>query len=338
MKEVKSLYFTSPGEVAIQVEDLPDYYSGEVVVKSHISAISAGTEMLIYRGQFPDGMPLDEEIFVFSGEFKYPQKYGYSVVGKVIKWGSMIRNSWKNELVFAFHPHESAFVEDPNTLQLLPESVSADDAVFLPNMETAVNLVMDGRPVVGENVLVIGQGIVGLLTTAILSQFPLAKLITIDPFALRRKTSIKLGADESLDPETRATPVMLETLFPDGIDLTFELSGNPAALNEAINHTGYDGRVVIGSWYGKKNEVVDLGDTFHRSRMRLISSQVSTIAPEFLGRWTKKRRFKTAWDMIRKIQPSRLITHEFSFKDAAKAYQLIDQKPEETLQVVLRYN
>ena len=95
--------------------------------------------------------------------------------------------------------------------------------------------------------------------------------------------------------------------------------------------------MVIGSWYGGKRADLDLGGHFHRSRIRLISSQVSTIAPDLRGRWTKARRFNLAWEMIKKIQPSRFITHRLPVERASEAYQLIDQKPEESVQVVFTY-
>ena len=88
-------------------------------------------------------------------------------------------------------------------------------------------------------------------------------------------------------------------------DLCFELSGAPSALNTAISLTGFDGRIMIGSWYGQKQSGLDLGGRFHRSRIRLISSQVSTIAPELTGRWDKDRRFESILDNAPLNQPSR---------------------------------
>jgi hypothetical protein len=73
----------------------------------------------------------------------------------------------------------------------------------------------------------------------------------------------------------------------DKFDLTFELTGSPSALNDAIEHTAFSGRIVIGSWYGQKRAEIDLGGAFHRSRIKLIASQVSTISPELSGRWDK---------------------------------------------------
>jgi threonine dehydrogenase-like Zn-dependent dehydrogenase len=241
--------------------------------------------------------------------------------------------------VFAFNPHESAFVSDLAGVIPLPDGISPEAAVFLPNMETAVNFVMDGCPMLGDQVAVIGQGIVGLLTTALLAQGPLASLVTIDRMALRREWSQKLGATASLDPDAvDEAKLHLRGDRPySGADLTFELSGAPQALNLAISLTGFDGTVIIGSWYGQKRAEIDLGGTFHRSRIKLVSSQVSTINPEWQGRWSKDRRFGLAWEMLRKVTPEQLITHRIPFTQASDAYHILDQSPEDTVQVVLTY-
>jgi 2-desacetyl-2-hydroxyethyl bacteriochlorophyllide A dehydrogenase len=333
----QSIVFTSPYEITVQEEALPDLLPGQVAVQTLCSAISSGTESLIYRGQFPQELSLDENLPALAGGFAYPLKYGYSAVGRVIKVGTGVEPAWQDRLVFAFHPHESCFTASPDELQVVPDDISPEDAVFLPNMETAVNLVMDGRPLIGEQVVVFGQGIVGLLTTALLSWFPLQNRVTLDRFALRRQASLELGAHTSLDPDEPDVLAQLRDLLPSGADLAYELSGAPAALDAAIAVTGFAGRVVIGSWYGQKRLNLDLGGSFHRSRIRLISSQVSTLAPELSGRWSKPRRFTVAWEALRKLQPARFITHRFPVQDAAQAYQLIDQRPETTIQVLIQY-
>jgi 2-desacetyl-2-hydroxyethyl bacteriochlorophyllide A dehydrogenase len=332
-----SLYFTAPGQVSVREEALPPLSSDQVRVQTLLSAISPGTELLIYRGLFPPNLPLDENLPGLAGEFKYPLKYGYAAAGRVVGVGSSVDPAWQGRLVFAFHPHESSFDASPGEIIPLPEGISLEQAVFLPNMETAVNLVMDGAPLVGERVIVFGQGIVGLLTAALLAQFPLASLLTLDSFPLRRRASLQAGAHHSLDPASADLAGQLSTLLPEGADLVYELSGNPAALDQAIALTGFAGRVVIGSWYGQKRASLDLGGRFHRSRMRLISSQVSTLAPELSGRWTKARRLGVAWDMLRRVAPARFVTQYFPLAHAPQAYQLIDQQPAETIQVLFTY-
>jgi 2-desacetyl-2-hydroxyethyl bacteriochlorophyllide A dehydrogenase len=332
-----SLYYTAPRQIEVRQEDLPELGSGKVLVKALLSAISSGTEMLVYRGEFPQDIPVDETIDALASQFSYPLKYGYSLVGKVIALGQGVDPIWMGRRVFAFHPHESHFVSEPTVLMPVPDGLSSEQAVLLPNMETAVSLIMDGAPRIGENVVVFGQGIVGLLTTRLLSQFPLSRLITLDRHPLRRQTSRQIGANTSLEPDVCNSRAQILELVPAGADLTYELSGSPAALNQAIQVTGYAGRVVIGSWYGEKKASLDLGGYFHRSRIRLISSQVSSLAPGLSGRWSKERRFELVWQYLGTIETTRFVTHRIPFQQADRAYRLIDQKPGESIQVLLTY-
>jgi 2-desacetyl-2-hydroxyethyl bacteriochlorophyllide A dehydrogenase len=338
----RSLFFTGRGSVEVREEPLPQPATGQVMVETLVSAISAGTERLFYRGQAPSDIAVDSTITALSGNASYPLKYGYCAVGRVIEIGQDVSAEWMDRRVFAFNPHESHFLADSSHLMPVPEGIAPEAAVFLPNMETAVNLVMDGQPMIGDQVAVIGQGVVGLLTTGLLAQFPLANLITLDRLTLRREWSLRLGADSSLDPDGQDATAQARNLLTanrpySGADLSYELSGAPQALNTALALTGFDGTVIIGSWYGQKRADLDLGGYFHRSRIRLVSSQVSTINPDWQGRWSKQRRFQLAWDMLRKLNPERLITHRVELTDAQSAYAALDQTPADMLQVILTY-
>jgi threonine dehydrogenase-like Zn-dependent dehydrogenase len=205
-------------------------------------------------------------------------------------------------------------------------------------METAVNLVQDGAPILGERVLVLGQGVVGLLTASLLSEFPLDVLITIDHYELRRKASSEIARVVSVTPQNVTAKKDSFAYAQRKFDLTFELSGSPSALNDAIELTSFSGRIVIGSWYGQKRAEINLGGDFHRSRIKLISSQVSTISPELSGRWDKARRFDVAWKALERIKPEKWITQRFPIEEADEAYQLLDESSQETIQVIFDYS
>jgi len=149
---------------------------------------------------------------------------------------------------------------------------------------------------------------------------------------------MELGAGRSLSPGKGADSVLEEAgLGPGRADLVVELSGNPDALNLALKLVGHEGRIVIGSWYGTKAMQLDLGTEFHRKRVRLIGSQVSTIGPSLTGRWDRRRRYDLVAKMLRRVGPSRLITHRFPVTEAARAFALLDTSTEGVGQVVLDY-
>lgn len=332
----KTLYFTAPRQVEIREEPLPTPGADEVLVETTCSAISAGTEMLIYQGHFPPELEADPMISSLRGGFKYPLAYGYACVGTVREVGANMDREWLDRSVFAFQPHTSHFICKPESLLQVPETLSHECASFLPNMETAVNLVQDAAPMYGERVLVLGQGVIGLLTASLLKEFPLEALVTVDCFE-RRRNSSPVPPGLCLNSEAPGFHAETRDRLQGQADLTFELSGNPAALNDAIELTAFSGRIVIGSWYGKKSAEINLGGAFHRSRIKLISSQVSTIAPELSGRWDKERRFDVAWKALGRVHPETWITHRFPLDQAAEAYQLLDENPQDTIQILLSY-
>jgi 2-desacetyl-2-hydroxyethyl bacteriochlorophyllide A dehydrogenase len=330
------LEFLAPGRVAVKNGPFLRPAADQVLVQTRYSAISAGTEMLVYRGQWPSGVAVDATIDALAGAFAYPLAYGYGAVGRVIAKGDAVSREWIGRRVFAFQPHQDLFCSEPAALHPIPDDLDDETALFLPSMETAVNLLLDGCPRIGEKVIVFGQGVIGLLTTALLSRFPLAALATLDAHPLRREASARFGAGECLDPADPSFFTRLGGVPGQGgeADLVYELSGNPAGMTDALALTRFSGRVVVGSWYGAKKVALDLGSFFHRGRVSLISSQVSSLSPELTGRWTNRRRLQLAWRMLRQVRPSGCITHRFALSDASLAYALIDTSPGETIQVI----
>ncbi|KAB1194491.1 zinc-binding dehydrogenase [Haloferax sp. MBLA0076] len=326
----RAVYFVGPERVEVRDRAVPEPGPGEVRVQTLTSAVSSGTERLVYRGEAPTDVPADESIAALDGDLSFPLRYGYAAVGEVEAVGDDVGSEWLGRRVFAFNPHETRFLATPGELYLVPDDVSDTQAAMLPTMETALNFVMDGNPLIGEHVVVFGQGVVGLVTTALLSQFPLASLTVADCVPERRALALDLGATAAVHPESLDPPA-------DGADLTFELSGNPDALDDALAVTRYAGRVLVGSWYGTKPVTLDLGGRFHRSRISVESSQVSTIAPELRGRWDADRRFSLAWEHLSDLPLDSLVTHHVAIENAPRAYRLLEDDPDEAVQILFTY-
>mmetsp|Transcript_26285 Transcript_26285/g.56686 ORF Transcript_26285/g.56686 Transcript_26285/m.56686 type:complete len:599 (+) Transcript_26285:3-1799(+) len=303
----------------------------QVEIESLCSLISSGTELKIFRGSF-ESAALDVNIKGMADEaMEYPLAYGYSLVGRVVACGSNVEDaeSLIGRLVFTFSPHSSRVIVDRGGIQLVPEGIDAEDAVFMPSVETALSLVHDAHVRVGENVAVYGQGLIGLLVTSILSMTSSSLTSSSDSFSSvtafdalddRLTVSSRLGATSALKPDT----VALAGPF----DVSIEVSGNPRALQSAIDHTSNNGRIIVGSWYGNTDVALKLGIDFHRSHKTIQTSQVSTIPPALAGLWSKERRFSLTWALVRAVCPSKLITKRLTLNDAQQAYELLDRGKE----------
>lgn len=342
MIKSQQLWFTAPYRVEFRDQELAEPGPDEILVRTLFSGISTGTEMLAYRGQLPRDQALDPTIEALENHVaSYPMQYGYANVGRVEAAGNKVDQGMIGSHVFALQPHATHYLAKAMSVLKLPRSIDPETAIFLANMETAVNLVLDAKPALGENVVILGQGVVGLLASGILSRFPLARSYALEPILLRRDTALKLGAASPIDPESEnemgAMKSALNATPGQGADLVLELTGSPDALNLAVELCAYSGRIVVGSWYGSKPVTLDLGGRFHRERIEIISSQVSSINPRLSGRWDRERRFATALAMIEAVRPEQLITHWIAFGSAPEAYVLLDQSPETVLQTVLTY-
>lgn len=325
-----ALYFTENRAVEPRQIEREPPGAQQVAIETRVSAISAGTELLVYRNEVPPEIPLDATIDDLSGAFSFPLRYGYAAVGDVVETGSAVSDEWLERTVFTFAPHQTYVIAGVDDVVDLPDTLDSTTAALYPTLETATNFVLDGSPRLGERVVVFGAGVVGLCTTRLLSAFPLEELVVVDPLENRREVASAFGADLAIHPNA------LEDVAND-VDLAFELSGRPAVLDDAIQTVGYGGRIVVGSWYGTKRAPIDLGSRFHRNRIELVSSQVSTIDPTHRGRWDHDRRERTALNWLERVDTDRLISHQFPLEKAPVAYELLDTSPNEALQVLLTY-
>ena len=322
-----SVWFASPRQVELREEAIPAVGPQDARVEAIASAISHGTEMLVFRGQVPEEFELD--LPTLRGSFRFPIKYGYASVGRVVEVGSEVRTLAEGDAVFVHHPHQAAYVVPATAAVRLPSDLDPTLGVFLANLETATNVVLDAAPRLGERVAIFGQGAVGLLITQLTRRTGAGHVVAVDPIARRRELARGLGADEVLASG--------DALDGANLDVAIEASGHVSALDQALRSVAFGGTVIVCSWYGTKPVPLSLGGPFHRRRLRIVSSQVSTLDAVLQPRWSRERRLALARDLLPQLELKSLISHRFHVEDAARAYALIDTHPEETVQVVLTY-
>jgi 2-desacetyl-2-hydroxyethyl bacteriochlorophyllide A dehydrogenase len=333
--EARALWFTAPRTVEFRPESAPPPGSGEIRVRATTSALSQGTEMLVYRGEVPVDLPLD--LLTLAGSFGFPIKYGYATVGHVLDVGPDVRDLTPGDPVFVHHPHQDVFVV-PATLPVrLPGGLDPLLGLFVANLETAVNVVHDTPLRLGETALVFGQGVVGLLVSQLLKLAGAGRVLAVDPLKKRRKLARLVGVDETFEPGDALSERVLATTAGRGADVAVEVSSSGAALQTAIEVVAVEGTVVVASWYGTKPVALSLGGHFHRGRVRLRSSQVGRMSPELGSRWDLARRTETVLGLLPRLRLKELVSHRFPFEEAPEAYRLVDERPGETVQVILTY-
>ena len=213
-----------------------------------------------------------------------------------------------------------ATLSPKHAVYTLPESLSTPDATFIPNVETALNIVWDAQVGPGSRVILIGAGTVGILVARLLSDIPALDLAVVDhPPVLERVATLLPKARVYASSELSRTA--LPNTWHNGPDVVIECSGHPPMLQHALNVSGQETRVVMGSWYGTKSVALDLGAAFHRKRLTIAATPVSTLPAERKTRWSKDRQLRTAMQLTSDLKPSAYNVRFVDFHEAPAVYE-----------------
>lgn len=295
----RAFWIMQPGAGHIREETLPPARNDDVLVRSLYSGISRGTETLVFTGRVPKTQYEAMRAPFQAGDFPGPVKYGYINVGR-IEEGPAERIG---ETVFCLHPHQDRYRVPASAAVPLPAGVPPERAVLAANMETAINAFWDAGPLAGDRIVILGAGVLGLLTAWLCRQVPGAEVTLIDINPARRAASEALGIEFAREVAEAADA-----------DLVIHASGQPEGLAEALRHAGLEATVLELSWYGDRPVTLPLGEGFHSRRLVLRSSQVGRIPAHRQTRWNYRRRLRLALELLRAPELDHLITGESLFE------------------------
>jgi 2-desacetyl-2-hydroxyethyl bacteriochlorophyllide A dehydrogenase len=329
--EGRALRFVAPRRVEIQRVEVRPPGPEELLIRTRWSGISGGTELLAYRGELDPDLEVDETLSSFGGTFRYPFAYGYSCVGEVERSG--VSRVAEGATVFAFHPHQDRFTVRASDVVPV-ETVDGRVATLFPSVETALQVSLDAGPRLEEPVVVLGLGPVGTLTAAMLQRSG-ADVLGADPRGDRREAAAGFGV-RAVDASVIREAVDGVTSGA-GVPLVVDATGDPSAVALALELLAHEGEALVCSWYGSKEVRLGLGGAFHRRRLRIRSTQVSTIPSRLAARWDVPRRRRAAMRLMGELPLKLLATHEVPFERAAAAYAALDRGDDGVLHVAMRF-
>jgi hypothetical protein len=296
----RAFWIVEPGRGEIRTEPLAPTKNDTLLVRATHGAISKGTEALIFNGRVPPGMRTRMRCPFQDGEFPGPVKYGYATVGTVVQGP----DEWLDRPVFCLYPHQDLFPIPIVAARLVPKGVPIERAILAANMETALNAVWDAGIRRGDQVCVIGGGVIGLLTAYLARRIGRAQvdLIDIDPTKAEVTRALGVTFLEEV-PRDAAYPVIIHA------------SGSPLGLTTALGIAGFEGRIIELSWYGDQPVTLPLGEDFHDRRLTIRSSQVGSVATSRRRGWSHSRRLDKALELLRDPCLDTLISGESPFED-----------------------
>ncbi len=301
---MSALWHVAPGVAELRPSAAPQ---GERIVTAIASGISRGTERLVHHGRVPSSQHAAMRGPMQEGDFPFPVKYGYAVVGR----------DQHGTRVFCLHPHQARFGIPAALCTPIPDAVPVHRAVLAANMETALNILWDAAPLPGERALVTGAGVVGLLAASLLARIPGMAVTVTDTDPARRAVAEALGARFVAPADA-----------PPEQELLVHASASEAGLRLALDRAGFEARIIEASWFGDKEPALPLGAAFHQRRLRLLSTQVGAVSPAMRGRRSHGQRMELALALLDDPRLDALLGPFIPFQDLpARIGAVLDPPP-----------
>jgi NADPH:quinone reductase-like Zn-dependent oxidoreductase len=295
----RAFWLREPGVGEIRDVPLREPRADEVVVRTLRSAVSRGTESLVFGGRVPPSQYDVMRAPFQEGDFPGPVKYGYLNVGLVETGPDHLRG----RTVFCLHPHQTSYVVPAAAVTVVPDGVPVGRAVLAGIVETAVNALWDQPPLLGDRIAVVGAGVLGCSVARLAARVPGTTVTLVDVDPSRAGVADALGVGFSLPDAAE-----------DGCDLVVHTSATSAGLQRSLDLLAPEGTVLELSWYGDEPTTVSLGGSFHSGRLSLRASQVGRVAPARRDRRTTGARLALALDLLRDDAFDCLLTGESHFE------------------------
>lgn len=296
----QAFWITRPGQGEILAQNIAAPQPGEMRIRTLYSAISRGTETLVYSGNVPKSEYMRMRAPFQEGEFSCPVKYGYINVGIVEDGPPQLTG----RRVFTLYPHQTHFNISTDAALPLPQDVPPERAVLAANLETALNALWDCELERGARVSIVGAGALGCLCAWLARHEYDAEVELIDTQSARAAVAEQLGVAFAL-PEQACG----------GASVVVHTSATEQGLQTSLSLAEFEGLIVELSWYGDKQPRVPLGGAFHSQRLTIKSSQVGHIAPAMRGQLSLRDRLNSALQRLSDPQLDCLIDTESNFAD-----------------------
>lgn len=298
--EAQAFWLVEPGRGEIRSETLRAPGPEEVRVRTLRSAISRGTESLVFAGRVPVSEFATMRAPFQVGDFPGPVKYGYLSVGVVETGPAELEGS----TVFCLHPHQTAYVVPAAAVVPVPGGVPVERAVLAGTIETAVNALWDAAPLVGDRVAVVGGGMVGCCVARLLARIAGVRVTLADVDPARAAVADALGVHFATPGDAAG-----------GCDLVIHASATESGLRRSLELLGPEGTVHELSWYGDRAVTLPLGGAFHSSRLTIRASQVGTVASARRAQRSHRDRLLLALDLLRDPAFDAILTHTSPFRE-----------------------
>ena len=342
------LVFPAPRTVGFEAQEDRTLQPHEVRLRTLYSGISAGTELTAYRGSNPylhKQWDPARKLFILAEQpsLTYPVSgWGYEEVGEVIELGNEVQGVSIGDVVYGTWGHRTHHIVEEEYARQRAQAKSLDAifGIFSQIGSIAMNGVHDARIRIGETVVIFGMGTLGQIVGQ-LARKSGGYVVGVDRLEKRLTVALaNAAADVVLNADDGEVAERIRALTDNrGADVAIEVTGSSAALNQAVRSVAYSAKVVALGFFQGEATGLFLGEEFHHNRVNIVGSQIFGTDPELTYRWNRVRLVQTFMrlqaDGVVDLKP--IISHVIPFDEAGEAFRILDEEPQNALQVVLKF-
>ncbi|MBP2630446.1 MAG: L-threonine 3-dehydrogenase [Firmicutes bacterium] len=338
---MKAVEITKPREIVIVDREIPEIRENEVLIRVKAAGI-CGSDIHIYHGK--------------NAFATYPRVVGHEFVGEIVKVGAKVdkfkiadrvtvdpvvscgtcypcrigrHNVCKSLNVMGVHRdggYQEYVAVDCDQVYLLPEGLSWECAATIEPYTIAAQVIERGRLKKEDQVLICGAGPIGLIILQAVKMVG-AKVAIVDIVESRLAKAKELGADLIINSKiTDMTKEVMKFTKDDGASLIFEATGNIHLLETCIHEIASPaGRVVV------------LG--FSKEEVKISQVDIMSKELEIIGTRLNNKKFDQVimWFSKGLVNPEKIISHTFEFKQIKQAFELSESSPEKVCKIIIKF-
>ena len=280
----QTIVFASPGVAELQSSEVRALYPDEVLVKLMISTISSGTERANLIGE------INISVGECPKEAVFPRITGYSSSGIIEKVGENVKGLKIGDRVALSWSTHSKYVviSQDNVHKITDESVSYEEAALWHIGTFPLAAIRKCRLELGESAIVMGMGLLGLVSVKLLKAAGAAPIIAVDPSSEKRKQALEIGADYAFDPFASDFARNVKEVTDGGANVAIEVTGNGGGLDGALDCMKKYGRVALLGCTRHSDFSIDYYHKVHCPGITLIGAHTAARpnVESYAGYWT----------------------------------------------------
>jgi threonine dehydrogenase-like Zn-dependent dehydrogenase len=273
----------------------------------------------------------------------FPYVMDSEIVTEVLAVVSEVPDVHEGDRFVSYGKMNELHLFEPHAWTRLPPGVSDERAVSLPFCGTALQCVRRARIGLGEDVVVVGQGPMGLLVTMWAARAGAGRVIVADRYNRRLEAAREMGATDVIDASANDVAAAVRDLTGGtGADIVIDAGNTARTFNLSLEVARDKGRVVVLSFHTQPITIDDITKEFYHKELDVIATRGTGPSASYrspLVRWTSRDNLQMVahWMGTGRIQPERLITHRIPLTELQQGLEGVEGRPAEVVKVLVEW-